>query len=31
MEEGLQDVQTARPIAEAAIRDEKKGEEILKN
>jgi peptidyl-prolyl cis-trans isomerase D len=30
MEEGLQDVQTARPKAEAAIRDEKKGEEILK-
>lgn len=30
MEEGLQDVQTARPRAEAAIRDEKKGEDILK-
>lgn len=30
MEEGTQDVETARPRAESAIRQEKKGEEILK-
>ena len=30
MDEGTQDVETARPRAESAIRQEKKGEEILK-
>jgi len=31
MDEGEQDVETAKPRAEVAIRQEKKGEEILKN
>jgi len=30
-EEGTQDVETARPMAENAIREEKKGEQIIKN
>ncbi len=30
LDEGIQDAQTARPRAEIAIRDEKKGEEIIK-
>jgi peptidyl-prolyl cis-trans isomerase D len=30
MDEGIQDLQTARPKAEVAIREEKKGEEIIK-
>jgi len=30
LEEGTQDIETARSMAEGAIRDEKKGEEILK-
>ena len=29
-EEGTQDVETAKPLAEGSIRDEKKGEEIIK-
>lgn len=31
LEEGTQDVETARPMAENAIREEKKGEQIIKN